>query len=81
LHWVSPQRLIAQELHVLASALRRGLGKVLVECLKPFDIGYSVWSKFGSLTPFVLLPAQVRRAQPTHHRTSGSFEPGSWHGK
>jgi hypothetical protein len=34
-----------------------------------FDIGYIVWSRFGSLTPFVLLPARttraVRRPQPT----------------
>lgn len=63
------------------SALKRRFGKVLVECLSPFDIDYSVWSKFGSLTPFVLLPAQVVRARATHQRSSGPFEPASWHSK
>jgi hypothetical protein len=48
--------------------VKEGLARLCIRCLTYFDVGYIVWSRFGSLTPFVLLPAHVtrreRRPQP-----------------
>lgn len=46
-------------------SVQRNLVRLIVAGLRLFDISYIVWSRFGPLTPFVLLPAHIARSTAT----------------
>jgi hypothetical protein len=46
------------------AAVMHAVRQLLLTVLKPLDLGYIVWSRFGSLTPLVLLPVHTERQPP-----------------